>query len=69
MTPLPRSRALAEAGYDASTRTLRVRFRSGGRYDYLDVAPEVFDGLIRSEHPWTEYGRSVLAHEYHRLDR
>jgi hypothetical protein len=69
MTPMRRSRALQEAGYDAGTRTLRVRFRGGGLYDYLDVPPEIFDGLIESEHPWTELGPQVLEHDYIRLDR
>lgn len=46
------SQALEEAGYDARTRVLRVRFRDGRRgYDYLDVAPEVFEGLLASPHP------------------
>lgn len=68
MTPMRRSRALEEAGYDAVTRTLRVRFRHGGGYDYLDVPPEVFDGLISSAHPWTEWREAILAYEYRRLD-
>ncbi len=63
-----RSRALEEAGYDAATRTLRVRFRHGGLYDYLDLPPEVFDGLLGSAHPWTEWREEILAREYRRLE-
>lgn len=63
-----RSRALEEAGYDAATRTLRVRFRHGGLYDYLDVPPEVFAGLLESAHPWTEWREQVLEREYRRLE-
>lgn len=58
MRPI-RSRALSDVGYDGGTRTLRVRFRHGGRYDYLDVPEHVYDGLRRSAHPWTEWGRHI----------
>lgn len=68
MTPMRRSRALREVGYEASTRTLRVHFRHGGLYDYLDVPPEVLDGLLHSAHPWTEWREQVLQHDYRRLD-
>lgn len=63
-----RSRALTEAGYDDATRTLRVRFRHGGLYDYLDVPPEVFEGLLASAHPWTEWRERILACEYDRVE-
>lgn len=68
MRPMRHSRALAEVGFDEETRTLRVRFRHGGVYDYLDVAPEVFEGLIAAAHPWTEWRERVLEHEYCRRD-
>lgn len=58
LTRLKRSKALESAGYDAATRTLRLRFRHGGLYDYLDVPPEVFEGLTTSAHPWTSGGRT-----------
>lgn len=62
------SQALEEAGYDARTRVLRVRFRDGRRgYDYLDVAPEVFEGLLASPHPWTEWGARIRGHRFRRL--
>lgn len=68
MTPMRRSKALEEAGYDDATRTLRVRFRHGGSYDYLDVGPEVFEGLLISAHPWTEWRTEILEHDYRRVD-
>lgn len=68
MHPMRRSKALAEIGYDEPTRTLRVRFRNGGLYDYLDVAPEIVIGLLESAHPWTEWQEQVIAHEYRRLE-
>lgn len=61
------SEAVAAVGYDAATRTMRVEFRGGGVYDYLDVAPELFAEMQRP-HPWHSVGRSVLDHEYRRVD-
>ena len=40
------SSALAAVGYDADSRTLLVRFRSGEAYAYLDVPAEVHAGLL-----------------------
>src|SRR5262245_39753474 len=59
MQPLPRSRAVEELGYDPASRSLRVRFRNGGLYDYLDVPAEIFAGLLTSAHPWTEWGERI----------
>lgn len=68
MIRLWRSKALREVGYDAESRLLRVVFLSGGRYEYLDVEPEVFEGLTQSAHPWTQWREQVLGHDYRRLD-
>ena len=68
MTRLWRSKALREVGYDHESRTLRVDFLHGGRYEYLDVGPDVYEGLTHSAHPWTEWRDEVLRHEYRRLD-
>jgi len=70
MHHLRRSRALESAGYDPDARTLRVRFRHGGLYDYLGVPPEVFEGLRTSEHPWTEWSHHIKStYPYRRLDQ
>ena len=68
LEPLRRSKALQAIGYDAGARVLRLRFRNGGTYDYLDVAPEVYLGLLDSEHPWTDWRDEVLAHDYRRVE-
>ena len=69
MQPMRRSKALASAGYDAATRTLRVRFRHGGLYDYLDVPAEVFAALASSPHPWTEWHEHITStYAYRRLE-
>jgi hypothetical protein len=66
---MPRSKTLEAAGYDSGTRTLRLRFRHGGLYDYLDVPEEVFEGLTTSAHPWTEWQAHIKSeYEYRRLD-
>lgn len=64
---LHRSRAVAAVGYETDTATLRVLFRHGGLYDYLDVAPEIYDGLLDDPHPWTRYGREIKEQHEWRL--
>ena len=67
--PLRRSKAVEAVGYDADARTLRVLFRHGGLYDYLDVPPHVFTGLLESPHPWTEWGDHIKStYRYRRLN-
>jgi hypothetical protein len=64
-----RSRAVQETGYDATFRTLRIRFRSGGLYDYYDVPPDVFNGLLAAAHPWTQWGEHITqSYRFSRLD-
>jgi len=46
MWVLLRSTAIRAVRYDERSRTLRIRFTGGGVYDYLDVPPEVVDGLV-----------------------
>lgn len=63
------SKALAEAGYDPDARVLRLRFRNGGLYDYRDVPPEVFVGLMSSDHPWTDWQARIRdVYDATRLD-
>ncbi len=60
------SENVAFAGYDHATRTLRIRFRSGGTYDYVDVPVFLFEAMLRP-HPWRRVGREIRAHLYHRV--
>jgi len=66
MRQLRRSRAVEEAGYEAGTRTLRIRFRNGGLYDYFDVPSDVYTGLIGDAHPWTRFGQHIRRTYRHR---
>lgn len=61
MTRLWTSKAVSEIGYDADSRTLRLVFRSGGRYDYLDVDPEVYQGLDPLRPPADRMARAGAA--------
>lgn len=47
-------------GYVADTRTLYVRFRSGSVYDYEDVGPEVWEGLLSATSPGSFLNRYVI---------
>ncbi|GAA3541194.1 KTSC domain-containing protein [Aeromicrobium flavum] len=68
MEPLT-SEALESAGYDTASRTLRVQFRNGGLYDYLDVPREVFALLLAAEHPWSLWQEHITStYEYRRLE-
>ena len=66
---LRHSKTLESAGYDPASHTLRVRFRHGGLYDYLDVPAEVYEGLTTSAHPWTEWQQHIKStYDYTRLE-
>lgn len=68
MRPMRRSRALAAVGYDAAAQTLRIQFRNGRCYDYFDVPVTVYDGLLTSLHPWTQWGDHIReSYDFHRL--
>lgn len=67
LRPLRHSKALKAVGYDAPTRALQLLFRTGKLYEYLDVPPEVYDGLTTSAHPWTEWQTHIKATYDYRL--
>lgn len=52
-------------GYDQATHTLRVKFHSGGTYDYYDVPVFLYEAMLLP-HPWRRVGRRVRAHVYRR---
>ena len=58
------SRAIDAVGYEPAERMLVVRFLSGETYEYLDVDRSLFEALVNSPHPWTEYGEWVKDHRY-----
>lgn len=46
-TPVDSS-AISSVGYDERRSVLEVEFSSGAVYDYLDVPPKVWKGLLRA---------------------
>lgn len=65
MHPATSTNVLA-VGYDPTTRTLRVQFRSGGVYDYIGVDPRIFEQMLLPN-PWRRLGRLVKAHRYTKI--
>ena len=52
------SSMVAAVGYDANLQALIVLYNSGKAYQYMDVPPEVFSGLIEAR----SKGRYLLDH-------
>lgn len=48
-TPVESSSNVYAWGYDAATRTLAVRFKSGATYHYADVPQSVVDELMEAK--------------------
>ena len=65
MHPATSTNVLA-VGYEPSTRTMRVQFRSGGAYDYYGVDPHLFEQMLLPN-PWRQVGRLVKAHAHARV--
>ena len=42
------SSAVATVGYSKKLRALEIEFRNGAIYRYLDVAPEVYEALLKA---------------------
>lgn len=60
MHPTTSTNVLA-VGYEPSTRTMRVQFRSGGLYDYYGVDSHLFEQMLLPN-PWRRMGRIVKSH-------
>lgn len=52
--------------YDPHSQVLRVAFRSGGVYDYVNVDPHLHRSMLLA-HPWRRVGRVVRGHAYRRV--
>ena len=50
-----------KVGYDSSTRTMRVEFKSSRVYDYLGVSEDLYRQMLQP-HPWRRLRRQVLTH-------
>jgi hypothetical protein len=57
------SSAISAVGYDDRQQVLRVTYRNGGTYDYLDLPQEEFDRLMAAESRG-EYMNKVIKPNY-----
>jgi hypothetical protein len=57
------SSAVTTIGYDADRRLLRVAYRNGGTYYYLNVPPETHQELMTAESIGT-YVNTVIKPNY-----
>lgn len=63
MTMQPvKSASLAEIGYDPDTKTLRVCFRSGDKYDYQNVSAEKHKSLMKAESIGRHFLKNIMPH-------
>ena len=53
------STALATVGYSKRLRALEIEFRNGAIYRYLDVAPDVYEGLLHAHSKARFYDQNI----------
>lgn len=62
-TPIPltacQSSTVVGHGYDVATKTLAVKFKSGGLYHYAGVPQDVADAMAKSESVGSFVAKSV----------
>jgi hypothetical protein len=62
------SSVIDEVGYNASLRTLEVRFQSGAIYLYYFVPADVHDALMAADSKGTYFNKQIKkVYEYHRI--
>lgn len=62
------SSGLATAWYDPQCRTLRLEFRDGSQYHYLDVSETTFHGFINADSKGAFFNRHIrCSHAYQKL--
>jgi hypothetical protein len=62
MTPVESSN-IHSIGYDAPSRTMHIKFKSGGHYTYADVPPEVHQEFMGAESKGKHF-KSSFAGKY-----
>jgi hypothetical protein len=71
--PIPlspvKSSQVAAVGYDQDTKTLAVRFNSGGLYHYTGVEPEAFAALQSAQSIGSHLAQSIKgAYAFQRVE-
>jgi hypothetical protein len=62
------SSSLESVGYDRDARVMEIRFRSGGVYQYFDVAPVVHRRLMNASSKGRYFAKAVRsAYPYRRV--
>jgi KTSC domain len=62
------SNILAEIGYDATSRTLSVLFKSGAVYLYYFVPQAAYDALMAADSPAIYFNKQIKGiYEHHRI--
>lgn len=54
---------LSSVGYDATTQTLEIQFKSGSVYQYYGVPSGIFNGLLSASSHGTYFDR-FIKHTY-----
>lgn len=69
LQPIENSSQIAATGYDPTSQTLAVLFRSGERYNYFAVDPSDAEGLRNADSPG-RYLQSTIkpAYEFEKID-
>lgn len=53
------SKVLKSVGYDKATGILEVEFKNGGLYEYSDVSPDEYAGLMLAPSKGTYFGEQI----------
>ncbi len=60
-----KSSQVSEAGYDATTGTLAVKFKSGGTYHYFGVTQGAYESLLKAKSFWKQLQASIVGKHKH----
>ncbi len=55
---------LVAVGYNASDRILAVELKAGAMFEYYDVPPEIYDGLISAQTPYHFFKKRIFKGPY-----
>ena len=69
LNPVKKSSQVHSIGYDPTSKTMAVKFNSGGVYHYHDVPQEKFDAMRDAESLGSHLGKHIKgAHKFTKLD-
>lgn len=63
-TEHPNSSNIAATHYDPQSRTMTVRFRNGGEYQYGGVVQDTYDGLVNAESIGKHFHKHIRSGDY-----